>query len=49
MGSFLPGEASQKIEFPGNMRPESGLLRVGFSPSVLAGLEGPFHFMKVYP
>jgi hypothetical protein len=48
-GSILSGEASQKIEFPGDMRPEASLLRLGFSPSLLAGLEGPFQFMKVYP
>jgi uncharacterized protein YfaS (alpha-2-macroglobulin family) len=48
-GSILTGEASQRIEFPEDMRPDSGLLSVGLSPSILAGLEGPFHFMKVYP
>ncbi|HYA43599.1 MAG TPA: MG2 domain-containing protein [Syntrophobacteraceae bacterium] len=47
--SILAGEGSQKIEFPADMRPESSLLKVGFSPSILSGLEGPFHFMKVYP
>jgi len=48
-GSILTGEASQRIEFPEDMRSDSGLLSVGLSPSVLAGLEGPFDYMKVYP
>ena len=47
-GTILTGEASQGIEFPENMRPESSLLSVGLSPSILGGLEGPFDFMKVY-
>ncbi len=47
-GSITAGEASQGIEFPGDMRPDSGLLSVGLSPSILGGLEGPFDFMKVY-
>ena len=48
-GSFLTGEVSQRVEFPEDIRPDSGLLRVGLSPSILAGLEGPFLYMKVYP
>jgi hypothetical protein len=48
-GSLLTGEVSQKIEFPEESRPGSGLLSVGLSPSILAGLEGPFQYMKVYP
>jgi hypothetical protein len=48
-GSFSTGEVSQRIEFPEDTRPDSGLLSVGLSPSILAGLEGPFHYMKVYP
>ena len=48
-GTILTGEASQAIEFPENMRPDSSLLSVGLSPSILGGLEGPFDFMKVYP
>ena len=48
-GSILTGEALQRVEFPENIRTESSMLSVGFSPSILAGLEGPFHFMKVYP
>jgi len=48
-GSILTGEASQRIEFSENMRPDSGRLSVGLSPSILAGLEGPFYYMKVYP
>jgi hypothetical protein len=47
-GSITAGEASQSIEFPGNMRLDSSLLSVGLSPSILGGLEGPFDFMKVY-
>ena len=47
-GTILTGEASQGIEFPENMRPDSSLLSVGLSPSILGGLEGPFDFMKVY-
>ena len=47
-GTILTGEASQAIEFPENMRPDSGLLSVGLAPSILGGLEGPFDFMKVY-
>ncbi|MGA2401025.1 MAG: alpha-2-macroglobulin family protein [Syntrophobacteraceae bacterium] len=47
-GTILTGEASPGIEFPENMRPDSSLLSVGLSPSILAGLEGPFDFMKVY-
>jgi alpha-2-macroglobulin len=47
-GTILTGEASQGIEFPENMRPESSLLSIGLSPSILGGLEGPFDFMKVY-
>ena len=31
------------------MRPDSSLLSIGLSPSILGGLEGPFDFMKVYP
>ncbi len=48
-GTILEGEASQGIEFPQNMRPDSSLLSIGLSPSILGGLEGPFDFMKVYP
>ncbi len=48
-GTILEGEASQGIEFPENMRPDSSLLSIGLSPSILGGLEGPFDFMKVYP
>ncbi len=48
-GTILTGEASQGIEFPENMRPDSSLLSIGLSPSILGGLEGPFDFMKVYP
>ena len=47
-GTILTGEASQGIEFPENMRPDSSLLSIGLSPSILGGLEGPFDFMKVY-
>ncbi len=48
-GTILAGTASRAIEFPEEMRPGSGLLSTGFSPSILGGLEGPFDFMKVYP
>ncbi|MDR3555717.1 MAG: MG2 domain-containing protein [Syntrophobacteraceae bacterium] len=48
-GSLRSGHASQVIEFPKEMRPGSGLLTAGFSPSILGGLEGPFDYMKVYP
>ena len=48
-GSTLEGEVSQSIEFPENMRPDSSRLTVGLSASILAGLEGPFDYMKVYP
>ena len=47
-GTILTGEVSQGIEFPENMRPDSSLLSIGLSPSILGGLEGPFDFMKVY-
>lgn len=47
-GSILSGEISQKIEFPKDMRPDSSGLSVGLSPSILAGLEGPFDYMKHY-
>ncbi|MGO9687504.1 MAG: alpha-2-macroglobulin family protein [Syntrophobacteraceae bacterium] len=47
-GTILTGTASQAIEFPENMRPNSSVLSVGLAPSVLGGLEGPFDFMKVY-
>ena len=47
-GTILTGKASQAIEFPENMRPDSSLLSVGLAPSILGGLEGPFDFMKVY-
>jgi alpha-2-macroglobulin len=47
-GTILTGEASQGIEFPENMRPDSSVLSIGLSPSILGGLEGPFDFMKVY-
>ncbi|MGA2227115.1 MAG: large extracellular alpha-helical protein, partial [Syntrophobacteraceae bacterium] len=47
-GTILTETASQAIEFPENMRPDSSLLSVGLAPSILGGLEGPFDFMKVY-
>ena len=47
-GTILTGTASQAIEFPENVRPDSSLLSVGLAPSILGGLEGPFDFMKVY-
>ena len=48
-GSITGGEASERIEFPTGVRPGSGLLGVGFAPSMLGGLEGAFDFMKSYP
>jgi len=38
-GTILTGEASQGIEFPENMSPDSSLLSIGLSPSILGGLE----------
>ncbi len=48
-GTVLSGDASERIAFPEDMRPETGLVEVILSSSALGELGGSLAFMKQYP
>ncbi len=48
-GTVLSGDASERIAFPEEMLPETGLVEVILSPSALGELGGSLAFMKDYP
>lgn len=48
-GSIVSGEASEKIAFPEDMRPDASLVSVVLASTVLGGLDGVVAYMKEYP
>jgi uncharacterized protein YfaS (alpha-2-macroglobulin family) len=48
-GTLVSGEASEKIAFPEDILPGSGLMNVTLSPSIIGGLGGAFDYMRAYP
>ncbi len=48
-GSIVSGEATEKIAFPENMRPDASLVSVVLASTVLGGLDGAVGYMKEYP
>jgi hypothetical protein len=48
-GSTEAGEATEPILFPADMRPDTGEVRVGASPTVIGGVTGAFEYMRDYP
>lgn len=48
-GTTMTGDVSEKIAFPGDMRPDLGKLSVSVGPSVLGNMEGAFRYLRDYP
>ncbi len=48
-GSIVSGEATEKIAFPENMRPDASLVSVVLAATVLRELDGVVAYMKEYP
>lgn len=48
-GMTVADEVKQPVEFPKDMREDTGRLRVAVSPTVAGGIEGAFEYMRDYP
>jgi uncharacterized protein YfaS (alpha-2-macroglobulin family) len=48
-GMTTAPETVEKVSFPENMKPDTGLLRLLLSPTALGGVEGSFEYMRDYP
>ncbi len=48
-GTTDGAEVVQPVVFPDDMRPDTGTLAIGASPSVIGDLEGAFRYLREYP
>ena len=48
-GSTSSDEVTEAVTFPKDIQPESGVLAVTASPTIIGGLEGTFEFLREYP